>query len=203
MLAQLVCVDRRYQRMNCFNIREIQSILKRRFFTDLINTNDHHDFLNETMMGVRFKTNSLNSINPNMFVFNNYGIEFATKSRLSSYTKEFVLNTSEFSPKSVNFFLINYLNNNAVFNLFNNAYISTFSDLNVSLHGSFLFKNFIINSFIFYFSFFNYTGTLSSFIFEKISNFDVSYYYDCLSRQQLYYLMFSTYDSVNLILYGI
>jgi hypothetical protein len=40
MLCQLVCVDRRYQRMNCFNIREIQSILKRRFYTDLINTQD-------------------------------------------------------------------------------------------------------------------------------------------------------------------
>jgi hypothetical protein len=25
MLCQLVCVDRRYQRMNCFNISEIKS----------------------------------------------------------------------------------------------------------------------------------------------------------------------------------
>ena len=33
MLMQLVCVDRRYQRMNCFNIRELQGILKRRFFS--------------------------------------------------------------------------------------------------------------------------------------------------------------------------
>jgi hypothetical protein len=32
MLCQLVCVDRRYQRMNAFNIRELQGILKRRFF---------------------------------------------------------------------------------------------------------------------------------------------------------------------------
>jgi len=32
MLCQLVCVDRRYQRMNCFNIRELQGNLKRKFF---------------------------------------------------------------------------------------------------------------------------------------------------------------------------
>jgi hypothetical protein len=32
MLCQLVCVDRKYQRMNCFNIRELQGILKRKFF---------------------------------------------------------------------------------------------------------------------------------------------------------------------------
>lgn len=34
-LCQLVCVDRRYQRMNCFNIRELQSILRNRFFEEL------------------------------------------------------------------------------------------------------------------------------------------------------------------------
>ncbi len=36
MLAQLVCVDRRYQRMNCFNIREFQSFLKGKFFQDML-----------------------------------------------------------------------------------------------------------------------------------------------------------------------
>lgn len=35
MLAQLVCVDRRYQRMNSFNARELQALLKQRFFTDI------------------------------------------------------------------------------------------------------------------------------------------------------------------------
>jgi len=60
MLGQLICLDRRYQRMNCFNIREVQSLLKRRFFTDLINSNDHHDLLDQTMLGIRFKTNDLN-----------------------------------------------------------------------------------------------------------------------------------------------
>lgn len=35
MLAQMICVDRRYQRMNCFNVREIESLLKQKFFTGL------------------------------------------------------------------------------------------------------------------------------------------------------------------------
>ena len=58
MLCQLVCVDRRYQRMNCFNIRELQGILKRRFFNDLVNSNDHHTLLNDSMIGIRFKLNN-------------------------------------------------------------------------------------------------------------------------------------------------
>jgi heme/copper-type cytochrome/quinol oxidase subunit 1 len=34
MLAQMVCIDRRYQRMNCFNIREIQTLLRSRYHPD-------------------------------------------------------------------------------------------------------------------------------------------------------------------------
>lgn len=35
MLAQMICVDRRYQRMNCFNVREVEALLKQRFFPGL------------------------------------------------------------------------------------------------------------------------------------------------------------------------
>nr|QTT61062.1 cytochrome c oxidase subunit 1 [Euplotes vannus] len=34
-LCQLVCIDRRYQRMNCFNIRELQGLLRNRFFEEI------------------------------------------------------------------------------------------------------------------------------------------------------------------------
>lgn len=37
-LCQLVCVDRRYQRMNCFNIRELQGLLRNRFFEEIAPT---------------------------------------------------------------------------------------------------------------------------------------------------------------------
>ena len=38
-LCQLVCVDRRYQRMNCFNIRELQGLLRNRFFDEVMPQN--------------------------------------------------------------------------------------------------------------------------------------------------------------------
>lgn len=55
MLAQLVCVDRRFQRMNCFNIREVQALLKQRFFADLMDEGDRHSFLDRTMIGAKFR----------------------------------------------------------------------------------------------------------------------------------------------------
>lgn len=80
MLAQLVCVDRRYQRMNCFNIREIESILKKRFFVDLINTHDHKKLLHKTIVDLKYRIND-NFINPNLFTFYNYGLDFTSKNR--------------------------------------------------------------------------------------------------------------------------
>lgn len=38
-LCQLVCVDRRYQRMNCFNIKELQSLLRNRFYPEILPSN--------------------------------------------------------------------------------------------------------------------------------------------------------------------
>jgi len=81
MLVQLVCLDRRYQRMNCFNIREIQALLKARFFADLVSANDHHQFLNKTAIGLRYNTNTIDSINPNMLLFYRYGLNTTSNSR--------------------------------------------------------------------------------------------------------------------------
>jgi hypothetical protein len=114
MLCQLVCVDRRYQRMNCFNIREIQSILKRRFYTDLINTHDHHSFLDKTAMGLRFKTNNINNINSNIFIFYNYGIEFTPKIRSNFYFFNNEISSQDifsFKINSIFYFFLNYFNN--------------------------------------------------------------------------------------------
>jgi hypothetical protein len=81
MLCQLVCVDRRYQRMNCFNIRELQGVLKRKFFTDLVNSNDHRTLFDKTMIGLRFKTNNNLAINHDMSNFYNFGITTSPKNR--------------------------------------------------------------------------------------------------------------------------
>lgn len=74
MLAQLVCTDRRYARMNCFNIRELQSILKTRFFTDLVNSHEHRTVLDYSMIGLRFKNDSTSNLELDITSFYNYGL---------------------------------------------------------------------------------------------------------------------------------
>jgi len=93
MLAQLVCVDRRYQRMNCFNIRELQSMLKKRFFTDLVGTHDHRELLQSTVIGLRYKNNSTSLHEAGIFSFYNQGILNTSKVRsidLSNLSAEYV-----------------------------------------------------------------------------------------------------------------
>jgi hypothetical protein len=60
--------------MNCFNVRELQILLRGRFFADLVNDTAHHNFLNNTMIGLRFKTNDLNTINPNTLLTYQFGL---------------------------------------------------------------------------------------------------------------------------------
>jgi len=74
MLCQLVCLDRRYQRMNCYNIREIQSILRNKHFVDLVNTVDHRDFLNTVMVALRFKMNGEDITKSEMLLFFQLGV---------------------------------------------------------------------------------------------------------------------------------
>ena len=86
MLMQLVCVDRVYKRMNCFNIRELQGILKRKFFTDLVNSADHRDILSSSMIGFRFKNNNNLNLDHDTLAFFKLGTTNSAKSRLSSYS---------------------------------------------------------------------------------------------------------------------
>jgi len=111
MLCQLVCVDRRYQRMNCFNIRELQGILKRKFFTDLVNSNDHRELLDQSVIGLRFKNNSNLGLMHDMPMFYNFGTTTSPKTKDLSFTNNYIsdilLNTSDKSPQALlnlNFF---------------------------------------------------------------------------------------------------
>lgn len=83
MLMQLVCVDRRYQRMNCFNIRELQGILKRRFFTDVVNSADHRTMLSSSMIGLRFTENNNFNLDSDVLSFHKLGTSTSPKLRLS------------------------------------------------------------------------------------------------------------------------
>lgn len=144
MLCQLVCVDRRYQRMNCFNIREIQSILKRKFFVDLLNTHEHHSLLDKTAIGLRFKTNSINSINSNVFVFYNYGIDFNAKIKSNNYVFNQTVDTNDtlsFSNNSLFLFLIKKFYNINFFSYTNNLFNSFFNNYFTYENPVFFFKN--------------------------------------------------------------
>lgn len=85
MLAQLICMDRRYQRMNCFNIREIQTLLRARFYADLMGENSANLFLPQTALGLRFKLNEPSFINLNYLILNRYGILNNLTGRFQSY----------------------------------------------------------------------------------------------------------------------
>lgn len=62
MLVQLVCLDRRYQRMNCYNIREIQTILKSKYNPNVAEPTEVHFNLNDTTVGLRYQLASLDFI---------------------------------------------------------------------------------------------------------------------------------------------
>jgi hypothetical protein len=101
MLCQLVCVDRRYQRMNCFNIRELQGILKRKFFTDLVNTSDSHKAVESTLINMRHKNNMSNILLYDQSLFYNFDLTNTSKFKNFSFTPGKVYSYSgvNFSPQ--------------------------------------------------------------------------------------------------------
>lgn len=86
MLCQLVCTDRRYARMNCFNIRELQGILKRKFFVDLVNSHDHKNILEESMIGMRYKSNHALNLELDYTSFYNFGLHNGASRDSISYS---------------------------------------------------------------------------------------------------------------------
>ena len=129
MLMQLVCVDRRYQRMNCFNVRELQGNLKRKFFTDLVNSNDHRDFLNQSILGMRFKTNNNLAITPDMEAFYNFGTTSSSKVKTFEFVNTYTSNMSINFSNSFSLFHIN------LFNISTNVinYVKSITDVVLSI----------------------------------------------------------------------
>jgi len=71
--------------MNCFNIREIQGNLKRRFFTDLINSHEHRELFSSSMLGLRYKLNSSQNLDLDITTFFNYGLHSTILNKKVSY----------------------------------------------------------------------------------------------------------------------
>jgi hypothetical protein len=97
--------------MNCFNIRELQSILKRKFFTDLVNTHDHRDLLEQSMIGLRYKTNNSLNLNSDVLSFYNFGITTNNLNKIllfSNNTSSYkITNLSNYNYLFINFFSLN------------------------------------------------------------------------------------------------
>ena len=136
MLMQLVCVDRRYQRMNCFNVRELQGNLKRKFFTDLVNSNDHRDFLNQSILGMRFKTNNNLAVTPDMEAFYNFGTTKTSKVKTFEFINVYSDVNTYFSSIITNLVNIFSMPNVNLFNLFPNVtlYLKSVVDVITSIN---------------------------------------------------------------------
>jgi len=102
MLCQLVCVDRRYQRMNCFNIRELQGILKRKFFTDLVNTSDSHKATESTLINMRHKNNMSNILLYDQSLLYNFDLTNTSKYKNFSFNPGKVYTYTGLSHYSIN-----------------------------------------------------------------------------------------------------
>jgi hypothetical protein len=128
MLCQLVCVDRRYQRMNCFNIRELQGILKRKFFTDLVNTSDSHKAMESTLINMRHKNNMSNILLYDQTLFYNFDLTNTSKYKTFTLTPGKIYT---YSP--LNFNLNHYIPNVSNLLVFTlnpyNTLVSTLKDL--------------------------------------------------------------------------
>lgn len=87
MLAQLICLDRRYQRMNCFNIRELQTLLKNKHHPDLWDEYLTRQFLSQVTISTRFKTFDADPVNPKMSIFNMFPLtRTASSPRFEQYS---------------------------------------------------------------------------------------------------------------------
>ena len=118
MLGQLVCVDRRYQRMNCFNIREVQSLLKRKFFHDLVISADYHTLLNNTIINLRYKTNNLSVLDSNSYLLNTTGVGCMPGTRfMDFYSFNNTTNKSVIADSYNSSYLVKLLDTNIFFGI--------------------------------------------------------------------------------------
>jgi heme/copper-type cytochrome/quinol oxidase subunit 1 len=84
ILCQLVCIDRRYQRMNCFNVKELQSLVRKRFFFELINSNDYRLNLNKSLIGLKYQTNTQLLNKSNSYIITQFGLNYNLNARATT-----------------------------------------------------------------------------------------------------------------------
>ena len=101
MLVQLVCLDRRYQRMNCYNIREIQTLLKSQYSPNARDEGTVNRLLSETIIGLRYKLMSLTSVDSTMLNYYRHSLHSSSLTHIlltSPLTFTKYLNETHLSP---------------------------------------------------------------------------------------------------------
>ena len=113
--------------MNCFNIREVQTLLRSKYHPSFLDILEHHNLLEYTVIGLRFKLFGLDSINSNMFLSFEHSISKNEMNRDSLYT---------FTPKDTTFksymsTFLSWVNSVISDNLFFNNYQTLLNSLSV------------------------------------------------------------------------
>jgi hypothetical protein len=135
--------------MNCFNIRELQSILKNKFFTDLVNSHDHRDLLSQSMIGLRFKKNNNLNLDLDITSFYKFGLHDTNINKYYNFSK---VNTSS----------------TAILSTYDAYFLSMFQIDSISL-----FKNYMYALSINFLELFNlFTSFTFVSFFEKLSVFN-------------------------------
>jgi len=190
MLCQLLCLDRRYQRMNCFNIREVESLLKGRFFPDLVNSYDYRLLLHSTILKLRFRTNDLSSINTNLMLFNSSGISNVGSIKKYQHSNLNLLDNKG-NGQSVFVDYTNLLVNKSslfeVFNLFKTPTLLVFVDFHLFLADWFFYRN--------TYETFAKSGTYKySELFSFLKHYSLSYF----ERQNLNFMLLLDFSKTPL-----
>lgn len=155
--------------MNCFNIRELQGILKRKFFADLVNSTDHREILSSSMIGLRFKANNNFNLDHDVLSFFKLGTNNLNKSRSSEYVSTYTYKFG--SSESSSFFAYNYLP-------FSSGLFSTANAFLISTQLLILSPLTSIYSFFSNFNFTNLFITLKSNIFFTTTQINVNKHYN-------------------------
>jgi hypothetical protein len=151
--------------MNCFNIRELQSLVRRRFFFELLDNNVFNKNLNHTIISERFKNNNEFINKNNNIIYNFYNLYIDSIKTVNLSRIDLILLKSKYN---FNF----YLNN---FNLFftniikfiSYVYYLILNTFNINVYAiAFLFNN-VLKDFNSIFSIF-----LIKFVNNNINNND-------------------------------
>lgn len=74
MLSQMVCIDRRYQRMNCFNVREIQTLVRARYHPSKVESKVTNEFLADLLLLLRHRFGDMDCMEATKALYSQFGM---------------------------------------------------------------------------------------------------------------------------------